>query len=85
MPAQSEEVWRICTYQRPGEVLVAFPELRKLNISAGSNHTIRRIPGFWETIPTMYIPMRNCVSVIAEKKATIRLLLRVIAYTLFKK
>jgi len=36
-------------------------------------------------IPTIYIPMINCVKVIAEKKATTRFLLRVSAYKLFKK
>jgi len=33
----------------------------------------------------MYIPMMNCVSVITQKKATIRFLPRVSAYKLFKK
>ena len=44
-----------------------------------------KIPGFFAVIPTIYIPMINCVKVIAEKKATIRFLLRVSAYRLFKK
>lgn len=63
---------------------MAFPELREPSIRIDSDHTIHHIPGFLAVIPTMYIPIRNCVRVIAEKRATTRFLLRVSAYKLLK-
>ena len=64
--------------------MAAFPGLGELKISTGSNHTFHHVPGFWAVIPTMYIPMMNCVRVIAEKNATTRFLLKVSAYRLLK-
>ena len=64
--------------------MAAFPELKETRISTGNNHGIHHVPGFWAVIPTMYIPMINCVRVIAEKKATTRFLLNVSAYNLLK-
>jgi len=63
---------------------VAFSGLRKPRISTDSNRTIHHVPGLLAVIPAMYIPMINCVRVIAEKKAAIRFLLRVSAYKLLK-
>jgi len=53
-------------------------------MGTGGNHSIHHIPGFFEVIPTMYIPKRNCARVITEKKAMTRFLLRVSAYKLLK-
>ena len=65
--------------------MAAFPGLREPRVSTGSDHAIHHVPGFRAVIPTMYIPMINCVRVIAEKKATTRFFLKVSAYKLFKK
>ena len=54
-------------------------------MGTGDNHTVRRIPGFFAVIPTMYIPIRNCARVMTEKRATTRFLLRVSAYKLLMK
>ena len=84
MPVRSEETWCICTGYTPREVFPAFFELRELSMRTGGNHSISHVPGFRAVTLTMYIPIRNCVRVIAEKKATIRFFLSVNAYRLSK-
>ena len=64
---------------------MVFRGLRKLGIVTSGCPTTHHVHGFLAVITTMYIPMRNCMRVITEKKATTRFFPRVRACKLLNK